>query len=138
MRIPRGFQVLVLGAMLLLCAAAQAQEKPKGTLLKRADLEQLIGIAVILEAKNQNTGTWNSFVLGRDGWALNQYVFASGNAGQVRGTWKFEGDALCWKFVGIPLGEVCREHYRIGDNAYEMWEVNGGKTVATYRVRRLE
>jgi hypothetical protein len=119
-----------------LVGVAEAQDKPKGTLLTGAELKNMIGRVVILDTHSAHYDTWGSIALFRGGAAFHQFVYPAGTGKQGKGVWEINGDALCWKFEGNSLGRACRHHYKVGDNACELWTAPDGDFLGTYRVRR--
>lgn len=112
----------VLGVVLLctgLGTATLAKDKPKGTPLTGQDLKALIGSGALLDWENPS-GVKGTTVLFKDGTARLLYLHTFlGQGDGDQGTWRIDGDSICFKWVAAARGEYCAQYYRVGDNQYE-------------------
>lgn len=103
-----------------LASPANAQNRPKGTLLTAAELKEFIGNAVLFDWKDAR-GLIGTTLLLESGGAHMVYLhpFVSKGAG-LDGTWHIEGDTICIRWGTAAAGEDdCASYYRNGEDRYE-------------------
>jgi hypothetical protein len=120
---------------LLAGTQAIATEKPTGTPVTGEQLKAMFTApdGVFMEGRSPNGMRWYTFFL-RSGQSFIQ-VKHRGGVLQDTGSWRVEGDTLCFKWAIIREGaEACHMHYKVGENAYQAW--NGeGKLLNSYSLR---
>ncbi len=125
--------VLTAISVLLFAVAALAQDKPRGTPLKNADLRETFVSGTITIGDWPQLGTSDARLYLRGGIVHALYSVPEGNGNYTQGNWRIEQDTLC---VAIPMThgiEGCASIYKLADGSYESWL--NGKRIYVFRVK---
>ena len=127
---------LVVLVVLALAGLAAAQETPRGTPLSEADLRKIFSDGVLFD--NEHGGLKGTVAMMASGLAYNLWlVTARGTGGQDRGTWRIDGDTVCFKWSFIRGGqESCFRFYKVGENAYESRFAKDGRLRLSFSLRQ--
>ncbi len=126
-----GKAVLVAWA-LTLGTGAHAQGTAGEVRLNGEDLSKLADPSLLISGELVGTDEWIRVLFLRGGGGYAIYTFTSGEGGNYKGTWRIDGDAICWTHP--LLGERCRHYYRLTDGTYEGRSVTEGRTQLKFRI----
>ena len=123
----------VLFAFALACGlSAQAQDKPRGTMLTAEDLKKLLEPSLLISGKHllKNQSSFaDLYVVGGRSYAV--YTGNNGGGGPVKGKWRLDGDTFCRDHTFD--GEHCVHVFRLDDGSYEAWTADGKELVMRFR-----
>jgi hypothetical protein len=135
----RFLQIIGVGLCFLIANLALAQDKPRGTPVTGAELEQLYrnNNGTMMDSTNVRNGARTNTIYLSNGALLSQWVNQIGTGAQDTGTWGIKNNTLCLTFKIATEGKaVCYRIYKVGDNAYESWLADKDTQAIAFRVRR--